>query len=383
MAANGIYRRSTVYDRRIIVLAPLPVMLLASIAVGWSGDAQLLVDTIEAVQQPIGDFQCEFEGKIRLCGERAKEVKADSDGLYETFSGVFVWKTGGDTHCESLHRRAPNDRITRESLVVRPRESRAEHYSRPNDGPIGVALIENPKQVNSWRPNCLGLILLIDQIKRDASNNSLEASVGDGEIDGRRLKTLSISLRNVPDSLMRRYWIDLDRNGHVVRVVEYNVGRVLSRLEIKLAAFRVGVEQVWMPVYGVKSDYLARIGKEHMFTKEPTCVNTIYVVDGTMELNRHPGPEVFTIKYRPGTPVSDRLRKLTYEFGQQKIDQMPTRADAEKMLDEAVFKAEAQKAELVVASSSEGFDWASALSWSAAALVVISSVALTIQRRRS
>ena len=38
-----------------------------------------------------------------------------------------------------------------------------------------------------------------------------------------------------------------------------------------------------------------------------------------MEFNKRPGPEVFTIKYKPGTPISDNLRKLQYEFGQQKI----------------------------------------------------------------
>ena len=59
-----------------------------------------------------------------------------------------------------------------------------------------------------------------------------------------------------------------------------------------------------------------------------------------------------------------------------------TRAEAEKTLKEQVAQAERQKAELVTASPSEGFDWTPWLAWGFGVLVVISSIALWIQRGR-
>jgi hypothetical protein len=106
-------------------------------------------------------------------------------------------------------------------------------------------------------------------------------------------------------------------------------------------------------------------------------------VGGTMEFNKHPGREVFTIKYKPGTPVSDNLRKLQYEFGQQKIGTKPTKAEAEAMLKEQLAKAEQQKSELVAAAPSRSFDWWTWLTWAfAAAVLGTSLVAFWVQRRR-
>jgi len=42
------------------------------------------------------------------------------------------------------------------------------------------------------------------------------------------------------------------------------------------------------------------------------------VVDGTMEFNKHPGPEVFTTNYKLGPPISESLRKLEDEWALQK-----------------------------------------------------------------
>lgn len=346
-------------------------------------DARLLIDTIETLQQPVEDFRCEFEGTIRYQGEEAKKLKLGDDGLYDSFSGVFIWKRGGDTHSDSLHRRAPDGMIARESLVVRMRENQAEQYHRLNDAPLGYSVIKSPKEANSWDPGCLGWIFLLDKMKRDIADDGFEATVEDDQIEGRPLKVLNIALKGAPDPSFFRYWIDLRRNGHVVRQESYAPGKVVvSRLDVKLASFKVGDAEVWMPVHGEYSSHAGVVDKRPVVTKEPTFLESIYVVDGTMEFNKRPGRDVFTIKYKPGTPVSDHLRKLEYEFGQQKVGLKPTKAEAEKMLNEQLARAEAQKAELVVASPSEGFDWTRWLAWGMGVAVVVSSAVLWNQWRR-
>ena len=51
--------------------------------------------------------------------------------------------------------------------------------------------------------------------------------------------------------LLAKYFIDLQRNGHVVRVEHYTAKNALaSWLDVSLASFKVGDAVVWMPVSG-------------------------------------------------------------------------------------------------------------------------------------
>jgi len=346
-------------------------------------DARSLVATIETLQQPIEDFRCEFEGANRFMGRAAEELGVSGDRPYESFSGVFIWKTGGDTRSESLHRRETDGQVVRRSLVVRTREQRAERYDRSNDASLGSSVVKSPREVNSSQASCLGMIFLIDQIKRNVADERFESSVSDDSVEGRALKVLNIRLKGTPGPLLYRSWIDLRRNGHVVHHESYTPAKaVAGRLDITLAPFKVGETEVWMPVSGEMVGFVAVVDKKAVVTKDPTSRQTISVVGGTMEFNKRPGPEVFMMKYKPGTPISDHLRKLTYEFGQQKVAARPTRAEVQKMLDESIAKAEEQKSELVVASPPDRPDWASWLAWGFGALVLVSSAGLWVQRRR-
>jgi hypothetical protein len=375
-------------------MTPTLLSALLAAVLGADGstpdDVKTLIDTIEALQEPVEDFRCEFEGSLRFQGKVLEQEKAKGtvrdDGLVETFSGVFIWKRGGDTYSDSLNRREVDASLTRQTLVVRTGEQRAEMHYRYNDGGIGNADINTPRRINSNQFNCLGSIFLIDTIKREASDENMVPSVTDGEIDGRPMRVLTIALKGVPggpDFLFGRYWIDLRRNGHVVRVEGYQSGSdMVSRLDIELARFRIGDTEVWMPVSGKGVGYAALEGGKPIVVKEPTSISTIKVLDGTMEFNKHPSPEVFTIKYKPGTPISDHLRKMRTEFGQTKIGPRPTKAELKGMLDEQLAKAEEQKSELVAVPASEGFAWSSWLPWGFGAILVIALAALWIQRQR-
>ncbi len=368
-----------------MLLMILSIYLTASSGGDGPGtnDARLLIDSIESLQQPVDDFRCEYEGSLRYKGKVAEYTEVGDNGLYESFSGIFVWKRGGDIHSESLHRRVTDNRIARESLVVRMRDHQAEQYHRLNDAPLGYSVIKDPKEINLSQFNCLTSIFLINRLRREVASESFEASVSQDEIEGRPLKVLNIAAKGAPGPLIFRYWVDMRRNGHVVRQYSYVSGNVIAaRLDIKLAPFNVGGTEVWMPVYGDKVGYMAIVDKKPVVTKEPTSLETIYIIGSSIEFNKRPGREAFTIKYKLGTPISDNLRKLEYEFGQQKIDLRPSKADAEKMLKEQLAKASKQRSELVVASPSEGFDWASWIAWVFAAVILVSSVVLWIQSRR-
>ena len=81
---------------------------------------------------------------------------------------------------------------------MRNGDQQAEKYYRLNDAPLGYAVIENPKKANSWSPDCLGFIFLIDKIKRDVVDPNVDPSVSDDQIEGRPLKLLSIAVPGFP-----------------------------------------------------------------------------------------------------------------------------------------------------------------------------------------
>ena len=115
-------------------------------------EAQLLVDTIESLQQSVEDFRCEYEGTRRVRGTVAKTFKLGEDDVLESYSGVFIWKKGGDTRIECWHRRAMNNQINRKSTAVRMQEQQAEQYSQLSDALVGAATINNPSASRHGAP---------------------------------------------------------------------------------------------------------------------------------------------------------------------------------------------------------------------------------------
>jgi len=372
-----------------MITALLPLLLLwpQTGQASRQGDARALVDTIEALQQGVDDFRCEFEGTLRFKGAIAAKQKLGDDGLSDQFSGIFIWKKGGDTRIDGLSRLAPEFNVWRRVLVVRASENKAEQYDRLTDKPVGYAFIQDAKLVNSWNTSSLGQIFLIDKIKREMDDSTFDFTVSDDQLDGRPLKVLSVSVpmnsKVNPGWVVVRYWIDLRRNGHVVRHETYTPEKVMSsRWEIKLAPFKVRGAEVWMPVSGEMVSYGTLENGKPAVATEPTALETIYVVNGTMEFNKNPPPAAFTIKYKPGTPISDRGRKLEYEFGRQQIGMNPTKAEARDMLADQIAQAERQIKKLVAVPPSQAFDWSSLTLWGTGAVALTSLVALAVQRRR-
>ena len=169
----------------------------------------------------------------------------------------------------------------------------------------------------------------------------------------------------------------------MVRVETYLRDKVVStETKIEIQSFKIDNQEVWMPARGVTTGHIAMVDNVPTRAKDPTTLRTVYLVGGTMEFNKGLGPEAFRVDYKLGTPISDGLKKLNFEYGQQKIGSKPTIAEAERMLKEQVAKAEAQKDELVVATGLDGFDW---WPWVVGGLVITvlgSLVALGLQRRR-
>lgn len=329
-------------------------------------DLSSLVAIMEALQAPVKDFRCEFEGEDIYKGERAEveAAKLGPDGLAEIFGCVFIWQRDGDRRSDLFRRREFDNHIEWKTTIIHMRDKKIEFSYRANNASLGHVEIEPLTMSRANSSGYFGEIFPIDQIKDLVGNDFRETTVVDDQIDGRPLKLLTVHLKleKRPNMLLRRYWIDPARSGQVVRIEVYHQGSMSSRWDISLKSFRVGGTEVWMPVSGELKNYAVgqRAAEKAPVTeraaaalrltkpgKEPTMLRSIRVIAGTMEFNKKPSPSMFTLKHKLGTPVSDKVRKLNYHFGQKQISNRLSKAEAETMLQEQIAEAEEQRRELV------------------------------------
>jgi hypothetical protein len=129
---------------------------------------------------------------------------------------------------------------------------------------------------------------------------------------------------------LRRYWIDLGRNGHVVRFEAYwNGERLLLRRDIKLAKFELAGAQIWMPVSAEQVTYSPPTASE-TGESQPESIATISIVDGTMAFNVGLDVKNFAIDYRAGPPISASGRRRSDRFDQQTLTAKRFEAAAQK-----------------------------------------------------
>jgi hypothetical protein len=347
-------------------------------------DHAALVELLDSLQPATEDFRCEYEGTYAFTSEEVKRgLKLNADGVADSFSGVFIRSRNGDTRVDILHKAEPGGRVSQEQLLVRAVKGESEQYVRQDNRPHGRGSIQNPLVVNANRQASYGLIYLIDVLKRLLASPALKARVEDERVGDRDLKRIDFLVANT-SRLQERYWIDPARGGHVVRHERFLVesGALLSRIAVELKAYPGPGGDVWMPVSGRGEGFVKYEGGRFIPTEEPQTLQILYVVAGTMQFNRRPGPKTFTIAYRPGTPISDNLRKLQYEFGQQEVPPNISKAEAEAQLKAQLAQAEAQRTELSASSPAAGPSaWARWLPWVLGSSTVVLLLVLLIQRR--
>ncbi len=295
------------------------VVSIALSVVAVAGDqAQKLFDLIDSLQAPLADFRCEFEGTVRI----ASQAPPGSDGAKEdrndSFSGVFLWKKDGGFWCDSFHENArPHQNIERRTVVVRNQENHAEQHRRFNDAVDGQRTFGSPSILRT-RPTLEGpqSLLLLEDLRDEATNETHTVSVRDDQIDGRALKALEIRVKDI-DQLLRRYWIDMGRNGHVVRFEAYWTDeRLWLRRDIKLAQFGVAGAQIWMPISAEQVTYSPPSASE-TGESQPESIVTISILNGTTTFNGGLEAKNFAIGYRAEKPNSESVRRRSDQFDRQ------------------------------------------------------------------
>lgn len=363
-----------------LIIVPCCPACWASPALG--DDAREFVSTLESLQADLLDFQCEVEGTLKFTdkGLEGSDETFGPGGLYDTFSGIHTWRKPGDICVNTYHRFEPGGDMLREQLVVRAAAGEAEHYMRQNDAPFGTASVRKSSEVHTDRSGCLGSLFALDVVTRLAERADLELTLADETFKGRPVKVATFSLREL-NQPWQRLWIDMRRGGQALRREVYAAGEVLmARADSELAEYRDGGKAYWLPSRGRVEGHNLIVDGKPTFPEEPTTIEELYVVNGTMRLNERPGDKVFQSDYKPGTPISDAVRQVQYQFGQQKPPARLTTAEAEAALLEQVAAAETQRIELVAAPWSS--TWSTWLTWAFGAATIGLALIVILQRRR-
>lgn len=363
-----------------------PLILAACAAfAGAVDDVAELIDTMDSLLQPVADFRCIYEGQIRHPAKKnSGKLKLGPDGLYDTFSGSFLWDAGGDTRFDVYHRYGIDQSIVKESLALRMRDRKVERLRKFAEDQKGSLSVMRPDMDSPGKQGDLGFIFLLDDVKRCVTRGILVGAVTDDVLDGRRVKKLSFKIKGVSGEPIRIYWIDLSRSGQVVRKEMHTLkGETTSRIDVKLSPFKVGEAEVWMPTLGEYKGY-GTVGKDKkpLLSKEPTVIETMYVVRGTLEFNTGATASEFTVSVKPGTKVTERLTQLEYEFGTQKLPSGPSRADEERSMLDQLAAAERQRALLVAVPAPSGPSWPIYATWLSGIAAVVSLAAIARKRVR-
>jgi hypothetical protein len=310
----------------------LIVLSLAFTVIAVADDqAKKLIDTIDSLRAPLEDFRCEFEGTVRAASETAMGSHTATEERHDSFSGTFLWRKDGDFWWDCFYEDAQAPRlIERRTMVVRSRERHAEEHRRFNDVVDGPRTIGSPSVFRA-RLNLDGPqgLLLRDDLRDQTADEIHTASLQDDRIDGRALKVLEIRVKD-SNQLLRRYWIDLGRNGHVVRFEAYwNGERLLLRRDIKLAKFGLAGAQIWMPVSAEQVTYSPPTASE-TGKSQPESSATISIVNGTMAFNAGLDAKHFAIDYRAGKPISASGRRWSDQFDRQTLSAKRIDAAAQK-----------------------------------------------------
>lgn len=270
----------------------------------------------------------------------------------------------------------------REQLVIRTAKHESELYQRGDNAPVGRSNIDSPDRINANRPRNFGAVFLLDFMRRLVSKDYYIVKISDEKLDGVPVKLLTVTFKE-NGQLHHKIYIDMKKGGQVLRWESFaSGGALVGKTEIVIGSFLVGSETIWLPVHGVTEIHSTIKNGKAYYPPEPTSIQIIYMVKDTLRTNRSPNPNVFKLTYKAGTPISDKLRKLEYQFKNQKTGKGISRSEEESSLREQVVQAEKLAGELLtVPSAVDRVNWLTVMLWVFAMSTLVLSCVLLWKRR--
>jgi hypothetical protein len=201
--------------------------------------------------------------------------------------------------------------------------------------------------------------------------------LGAESIDGRHCVRIEFDavVGAPPDQAIRsRYWVDLERGGHPLRVEHRREDRLLSRIQIRLANCDADDRpKVWFPIEG----WMESFAFNDQYSTSALFKETITIVPSSLRINQNLPDSVFQIDSNGGVTDTTNLARVKDEFlhPPPKPKLRTDLRSVQQRLDDQLAEADKNAARLDASINRERVNW---LPWAQAALAIFGFAILTI-----
>jgi hypothetical protein len=313
-------------------------------------DAEQFLRLIQGLQADYQDVSLVYEGSLTdLASVLGVEV---SETVTTSYQGHFAYRVDGSFLRDSYTRHlvdnddgtifrstiaALDDRMTRVDYTLDDREK------KPREGEAAPQLLGEAMSPGRF------LWIWYFQMLEDPAGLNYEFQ-GWEEVDGRSCLRVELDRSRGSSRRKYRFWIDVERGGHPLRVDQVWDGEVVLRtdgIRLELLSADDGKE-LWFPVMGRTQQFVRRDGTGEM-SRSPTMRDQCSIASGTVRINAGLGDKVFSVDWEglSSTPELDDLRSKA------EVPAEPRRFDAESVredLDRMLAEADAQSERLVASA---------------------------------
>lgn len=351
-------------------MSALLVCCAVVLGVGDEPDRSVLTGLLEAAYAPTRDVTFEYEGRM-IFPQGGESELHDVNGRFDDYSGVIATRGDGAVSVDIYHRfwkRRPE--IVRETIAILGQ--RCELYMRTVDQRGASGQIVPAHYSRAQVSGSMFRVSFANELLALLRSDLWSVAREEGEVSGRRCIVVTFTFVN-NDNFVCRFWIDFERGGHAVKY------EMLQGNSVSQRAFDIGLErfkdsqghEVWLPVSGTWEAYGAIDGSKDgegrpVIGSEPTNRETYVVLPESVRVNTGLKDERFSVRYRPGTLITNQLKQVQFKFGQTVPPgkKITNKYDAEANLKEQLRLADLQKDELKASSwERSGPGWIDWLPW--------------------
>lgn len=351
-----------------------------SSAVGQINDDQLM-RILRGLHSDIHDVEFVCEGSVTKMNVGPEGSSGTRDEIRNRFQAWYAYREDGAEYLDLYQRPTGSESEFLHRTVAQLKgklEDRIEYPDLKESPP--VARLENTSTGScTFNGSPERYLKLWYWKKLSYSTASIELTYeGLENIDGNPVVRLLIDeypKNHVPFKKWTRYWVDLGRNGHVVKQERYWGADLVFRMHnVVLTQFTdERKRQVWFPTHA-EFDTFATGGK---FRATPVFHETYDVVRGSLVLNRDLPDSRFSLKWKRPRTGPEGFIKASKEFqgvpAKRRPEPLPSDpSSVQRYQEEKLAEADRQAAQLNASPPEQGYFTREALApWGLALLSIM------------
>lgn len=282
-------------------------------------DSEQFVRIIDGLQANILDLSLTFEGEFRFVGPK-RLMPDEPNPLDQRYQGNYVYRNDGATFLEVYRQGFAMDTPFIHSTSALLRGQLDQLVRNPDNFTRNPPPIKTTKGVTSGsgvfdQTASPERIIFLWYFRSLASSQPMAfEDLGWQDVEGH--KCIVIRIDSFPDykgedKRTAKYWVDLDRGGHPLKVDEFAGDRLLARRrDIRLDSYPTADgKQVWFPSSGINESFRWRSD----YYDRPIFQETYKILGSSLRINERPTDKRFSVRWKEGGQIKATM-PLRREF---------------------------------------------------------------------